>query len=206
MDFKPHAYQEYATDWIIEKPASALFLDMGLGKTACTLNAVVNLMHDSFEVNRLLIIAPLRVALNTWTSEKDKWDQFRYLKVSKVLGSAGKRTAALNEKADIYIINRENVPWLVEHLGFNWCFDMIVIDELSSFKNPASKRFKALKKVRHHIKRIVGLTGTPAPNGLMDLWAQVNLLDDGMRLGSTLDEYRHRYFWPDGVYRGRVIK
>lgn len=206
MDFKPHVYQEYATDWIILKPASALFLDMGLGKTACTLNAAVSLMHDSFEVNKILVIAPLRVALNTWTSERDKWDQFRYLKVSKVLGSEKKRMAALKEKADIYIINRENVPWLVEQLRFNWYFDMMVIDELSSFKNSASKRFKALKKVRHCIKRIVGLTGTPAPNGLMDLWAQVALLDDGMRLGSTLDEYRHRYFWPDRVYKGRVVK
>lgn len=204
MYFKPHAYQEYARDWIIEKPEAGVFLDMGLGKTACTLSAVCELMHNSFEIERVLVIAPLRVARDTWCLEVDKWDQFKYLKLSKVMGKPQKRMKGLNRGSDIYIINRENVEWLVNYLGEGWCFDMVVIDELSSFKSSTSKRFKALKRVRKHIKRIVGLTGTPAPNGLLDLWAQIDLLDGGARLGTTFMEYKYRYFFPD-KRRGNFI-
>lgn len=196
MFFIPHAYQEYARDWIIEKPASALFLDMGLGKTVCTLTALSSLMHDYFEVSKVLVIAPLRVARDTWEAEKDKWDQLNYLKISKLLGKQKDRLSALKERADIYVINRENLGWLVEYLGYDWCFDMVVIDELSSFKSPGSKRFRALRKVRPYINRIVGLTGTPAPNGLLDLWSQIYLLDYGMRLGKNFKSYRKRYFVP----------
>lgn len=206
MEFKPHEYQKYAIEWIIKKPSAALFLDMGLGKTACTLGALSDLMHNSYEIKKALVIGTFRVARDTWCKEKDKWDQFRYFKVSKVMGSEKKRIAALDEKADFYVINRENVPWLVYYLGDRWDFDMVVIDELSSFKNPNSKRFRALIRVRHRIKRIVGLTGTPAPNGLYDLWAQIFLLDEGQRLGRNMGDYVRKYFFPDRVYKGRVVK
>jgi SNF2 family DNA or RNA helicase len=195
--FKPHNYQEYAKDWIIEKPSSGLFLDLGMGKTVCTLTAVEELLYDYFDVSKVLVIAPLRVAEDTWSSEVKKWEHLKNLKISKVLGKEEVRIAALKEKADIYIINRENVEWLVEYLGKGWFFDMVVLDELSSFKSPKSNRFKALKKVRPSIKKIVGLTGTPAPNGLLDLWSQIYLLDGGERLGQTLTSYRDRYFQPD---------
>lgn len=197
MIFKPHNYQEYAKDWIIEKPSSGLFLDLGMGKTVCTLTAVEELLYDYFDVSKVLVIAPLRVAEDTWSSEVEKWEHLKNLKISKALGKEEVRIAALKEKADIYIINRENVEWLVEYLDKGWFFDMVVIDELSSFKSPKSNRFKALKKVRPFIKKIVGLTGTPAPNGLLDLWSQVYLLDGGERLGKTLTGYRDRYFQPD---------
>ena len=197
MIFKPHNYQEYARDWIIEKSSSGLFLDLGMGKTVCTLTAVEELLYDYFDVSKVLVIAPLRVAEDTWSSEVEKWEHLKNLKISKVLGKEEARITALKEMADIYVINRENVEWLVEYLSKGWFFDMVVIDELSSFKSPKSNRFKALKKVRPFIKKIVGLTGTPAPNGLLDLWSQVYLLDGGERLGQTLTSYRDRYFQPD---------
>lgn len=197
MHFKPHSYQEYAIDKIIELPAVGLFMDMGMGKTVSTLTAVLELLFDYFEVSKVLVIAPLRVADTTWTDEVDKWEHLSELKVAKVLGTQDERIKALGAKADIYVINRENVSWLVERYKERWPFDMIVVDELSSFKSPKSKRFKDLKKVLPYIKRIVGLTGTPAPNSLLDLWPQLYLLDRGERLGKTLTSYREKYFLPD---------
>lgn len=195
MKYTPHSYQEYATKWIIEKEKSGLLMDMGLGKTVCTLTAIEDLMHDYFDVIKVLVIAPLRVAEDTWTVEAEKWDHIKHLKISKVLGSERERIAALKNKADLYIINRENVVWIVKYFGKDWPFDMVVLDELSSFKSPKSQRFKALRKVKP--KRVVGLTGTPAPNGLMDLWSEIYLLDQGERLGKTLTAYRDKYFTPD---------
>lgn len=197
MHFKPHSYQEYAIDKIIELPAVGLFMDMGMGKTVSTLTAVLQLLFDYFEVGKVLVIAPLRVADTTWTDEVDKWEHLKELKVSKVLGSQDERLKALTRQADIYVINRENVSWLVERYKQRWPFDMVIVDELSSFKSPKSKRFKDLKKVLPYIKRIVGLTGTPAPNSLLDLWPQLYLLDKGERLGKTLTAYREKYFMPD---------
>jgi len=199
MKFIPHTYQKYAIQRILDQPAVGLFLDMGMGKTVCALTAVAELLYDRFEVIRVLVIAPLRVAEDTWSREVEKWDHLKHLKISKVLGSERERIAALNEKADIYVINRENVEWLVDYYGNGkfWPFDMVIIDELSSFKSPKARRFRALRKVRPLIKRIVGLTGTPAPNGLIDLWAQIYLLDQGERLGKTITGYRDRYFEPD---------
>lgn len=167
-----------------------------MGKTISTLTAVKELLHDYFDVQRVLIIAPLRVAKYTWTDEIEKWEHINHLKTSQILGSKEERLAALEKRADIYIINRENVVWLVEHFKNKWPFDMVVIDELSSFKSNKSKRFRALRKVRPLIKRIVGLTGTPSPNGLIDLWPQLYLLDQGERLGKTITGYRDRYFTP----------
>lgn len=197
MRYVPHGYQRYVQEQILRLPAVGIFLDMGMGKTVATLTAVDALLFDRFAVRRVLVIAPLLVAAHTWSAEAAKWDHLRHLRISRVLGSAKERAAALTAEADIYVINRENVPWLVERYGARWPFDMVVIDELSSFKNPAAKRFKALRRVRKYIGRIVGLTGTPSPNGLMDLWAQVFLLDQGERLGRTLGGYRERYFLPD---------
>jgi len=194
MKYVPHDYQDYAAKQILDKPACALFLDMGMGKTVVTLTAINDLLH---EVIKVLVIAPLRVAEDTWSKECEKWDHLNHLRISKVLGPEKNRISALILKEDIYIINRENVGWLVEHYGMNWPFEMVVIDELSSFKSASAKRFKALRKVRPLIKRIVGLTGTPAPNGLLDLWSQIYLLDRGERLGKTLGGYRDRYFEPD---------
>ena len=190
-----HEYQRYCVDFIITHPVAALFLDLGLGKTVTTLTAVNELMYDRFEISKVLIIAPLRVAQTTWSDEIQKWSHLENLRVSKVLGTPSERNAALDADADIYIINRENVDWLVSNHTFD--FDMVVIDELSSFKNHQSKRFKALRKVRPAVKRIVGLTGTPAPNGLMDLWAEINILDMGERLGRFITRYRETYFLPD---------
>jgi SNF2 family DNA or RNA helicase len=167
---------------------------MGLGKTVSTLTAVDILLNDAFEVSKVLVIAPKMVAENTWSREVEKWDHLQHLTISKVLGDEKQRTAALKAKADIYVINRENVPWLVGYYATAWPFDMVVIDELSSFKSSKAQRFRALRKIRPLIKRVVGLTGTPAPNGLMDLWAQVYLLDRGQRLGETITGYRARYF------------
>lgn len=195
--FKPHAYQEYAIERVLNQPATGLFLDMGLGKTAIALTAAAELLHDRFEVARVLVIAPLRVAEDTWTKEAGKWKHTHHLKISKVLGSERERIQALKRQADIYVINRENVEWLVSIYGKRWPFDMVVVDELSSFKSPKAKRFRALRKVRPLVKKMVGLTGTPSPNGLLDLWAQVYLLDQGERLGKTFTEYRNRYFEPD---------
>lgn len=190
-----HEYQKYAVKFIEEHPVSALLLDMGLGKTITTLTAINNLMFDMFEVRKVLIIAPLRVARDTWPAEIEKWEHLKHLRYSIAVGNAEERIAALNTDADIYIINRENVDWLVSNTKFD--YDMVVIDELSSFKNHQSKRFKALMKVRPKVKKIVGLTGTPASNGLMDLFAEFKLLDMGERLGRFIGQYRNEYFKPD---------
>lgn len=195
MKYKPHIYQEYATKWILDKEKTGLLMDMGLGKTVCTLTAIEELLHNYFDIVKVLVIAPLRVAEETWSSEAEKWNHLKHLKISKILGNEKERRAALITKADIYVINRENVVWLVKECGKYWPFDMVVIDELSSFKSPKSQRFKALRKVR--AKRIVGLTGTPSPNGLMDLWSEIYLLDQGERLGRTVTAYRDQYFIPD---------
>ncbi len=195
MKYVPHDYQKYAEEFIINNPACALMLDMGLGKTVITLTVIWILLFDYFEFSKVLVVAPLRVAQDTWSKECEKWDHLKGLKVSKILGTEKERRIALVRKADIYIINRENVEWLCKNYKFD--FDMVVIDELSSFKSPTAKRFKALRKVRPKVKRIVGLTGTPAPNSLMDLWSQINLLDMGERLGRFIGNYREQYFVPD---------
>lgn len=197
MKYNPHSYQEYAVKFIESHPISALFLDMGLGKTSITLTAVNELLFDSFEVRKVLVIAPLRVARNTWCDEIKKWDHLRNIKYSIVVGTEKERISALNENADIYIINRENVDWLVKKSGYKFDFDMVVIDELSSFKNHQSKRVKSLMKIRPKVKRIVGLTGTPSSNGLMDLFAEFKVLDLGERLGYFIGQYRNTYFKPD---------
>lgn len=197
MEFIPHNYQIKAIDHIKENPVSAVFLDMGLGKTVITLTAINDLIYDSFEVSKVLVIAPLRVARDTWIQEVQKWEHLKYLRCSVVVGTEKERLLALNREADIYIINRENVPWLIEKSGVKFFFDMIVIDELSSFKNHQSKRFKCLIRERPKVKRIVGLTGTPAPNSLMDLWAQFRVLDKGERLGKFITQFRMNYFIPD---------
>lgn len=203
MKFVPYPYQEAAIRWVLDRPASGLFLGMGMGKTVVTLTAINELLFDRLEVTRVLVIAPLRVARDTWAREAAKWDHLRHLRVSVVLGDARERLAALERPADVYVINRENVPWLCETL-FDWPFDMVVIDELSSFKSVQAKRFKALRKVRGHIWRIVGLTGTPAPNGLIDIWPQIYLLDRGERLGKTVGAYRSRYFTPNRA-NGHIV-
>ena len=190
-----HDYQKYGVEYIITHPITALFLDLGLGKTIITLTAIDELMFDYFEIGKVLIIAPLRVAQTTWSDEIQKWEHLSGLRISKVIGSADERNAALTATADIYVINRENVDWLVANHEFD--FDMIVIDELSSFKSHQSKRFKALRKVRPKVSRMIGLTGTPTPNGLMDLWAEINILDMGARLGRFITRYREAYFRPD---------
>lgn len=197
MKYKPYDYQEYATQWILDKEKAGLLLDMGMGKSVITLTAIDELMFDYFEVSKVLVIAPLRVAESTWDEETTKWDHLKHLEISKVLGTEKERINALYTKADIYIINRENVKWLVDKSGKDWPFDMVVIDELSSFKSHRAQRFKALRKVRPFMKRVVGLTGTPAPNGLIDLWSQIYLLDGGERLGKTITGYREKYFLPD---------
>lgn len=197
MKYKPHSYQEYAIRYIETHPISALLIDMGLGKTSITLTAIRNLLFDSFEVCKVLVIAPLRVAKNTWTDEIKKWEHLNTLTYSLIIGNENERLSALNKKADIYIINRENVDWLVNKSGYKFDFDMVVIDELSSFKNHQLKRFKSLMKVRPLVKRIVGLTGTPSSNGLMDLFAEFKILDMGKRLGYFIGQYRNTYFKPD---------
>lgn len=204
MKYKPHQYQEYATERILDTNFIALLLEMGLGKTVSTLTAIDLLLNDYFDVNRVLVIAPLRVADDTWAREAMKWDHLRHLRISKVLGSAATRRKALKADADVWVINRENVEWLVGELGIKWNFDMVIIDESSSFKNPQAKRFKALRRVRAMIKRVVELTGTPAPNSLMDLWPQIYLLDQGERLGKTITGFRDRYFTP-GARSGHVV-
>lgn len=195
MDFKPHDYQNYAIEYIKEKPITAVFLSMGLGKTIISLTAIADLMFDSFEVHKTLIIGPLRVARDAWPMEISKWSHLSHLTFAVAVGTLAERKAALARQADITIINRENVDWLVESGNFD--YDMVVIDELSSFKNHTAKRFKALMKVRPKVKRIVGLTGTPSSNGLMDLWSEFKLLDLGERLGKFITRYRDTYFMPD---------
>lgn len=195
MKYEPHDYQKYAIDYIETHPISAVLLDMGLGKTSITLTALNDLLFDSFELRRILVIAPLRVARDTWPVELDKWDHLKYIRYSVVIGTEKQRRAALLQNAEIYLINRENVKWLIQNHTFD--FDMVVIDELSSFKDHGSQRFKALRKIRPFVKRVVGLTGTPSPNGLMDLWAEINILDMGQRLGRFIGGYRDRFFLPD---------
>lgn len=204
MKFTPHPYQEYCIKYLLERPAAGLFLDMGLGKTVITLTAIDALIYDRFEVRRVLVIAPLRVAEDTWTRESTKWDHLKHLRVSRVLGTEKQRLKALEQEADIYCINRENVQWLVKHYGLAWPFDMVVIDELSSFKNPSAQRFKKLRQVRPLVNWLWGLTGTPSPNGLIDLWAQMYLLDRGERLEPTVTKYRAKYFRP-GNGQGYVV-
>lgn len=196
MIFNPHKYQKYATEFIVNNPVAAVFLECGLGKTAITLDAIKKLMNEYFEVDKVLVICPLRVA-NTWKQEMRKWDNFKSLRYSVAIGTAEERITALMADSDIYIINRENVDWLVNKSGYEFDFDMVIIDELSSFKSFKSKRFKSLLKVRPKVKRIVGLTGTPSSNGLEDLWAEFRILDLGERLGRYITRYRQSYFTPD---------
>ena len=203
MKFVPHDYQKRAIEMVEALPSVGLFLDMGLGKTVITMTAINELMYEEFEVSRVLVIAPRRVAEDTWTREHAKWDHLQHLRVSRVLGTPAQRVRALKADADIYVIGRDNVVWLTETLKA-WPFDMVVIDELSSFKSPQAKRFRALRRVMPQVRRVVGLTGTPSPNGLMDLWAQVYLLDRGERLGRTLGAYRERYFRA-GARNGYVV-
>lgn len=205
MKFIPHDYQQYAIDFIKNNEVAAVLLDMGLGKTSITLTAVNDLIFDRFEVSKVLVIAPLRVARDTWPAEIKKWDHLKHLRYSVAVGSESERLAALRKEADIYIINRENVDWLVNKSRLSFNFDMVVIDELSSFKSHQSKRFKSLLKVRPFIKRIVGLTGTPSSNGLMDLWAQFRILDMGKRLGRYITHYRSAYFLPDKRSADRIF-
>ena len=197
MNFSPHDYQAYAIDYIETHPVAAVLLDMGLGKTVISLTAIADLLFDSFEAHRILVIAPLRVARDTWPAEIEKWQHLRHLTYAVAVGTVKERKAALMAGADITIINRENLGWLIDSSGFDFDYDMVIIDELSSFKNHKSKRFQSLMKVRPKMKRIVGLTGTPSSNGLMDLWAEFKLLDFGERLGRFITQYRNNYFIPD---------
>lgn len=197
MKYKPHEYQSYATEFILSHPISAVFLEMGLGKSVITLSAIFDLCLDSFLVCKVLVIAPLRVARDTWPAEINKWDHLKGLSYSVAVGTEKERIDALKKQSTLYIINRENVDWLVHKSGIPFHFDMVVIDELSSFKSYGAKRFKSLLKVRPSIKRIVGLTGTPSSNGLMDLWAEFRILDLGQRLGRYISHYRNTYFKPD---------
>lgn len=203
MQFSPHSYQAYAIEKVIEQKAVGLFLDMGLGKTIISLTAIQSLMFDLFEVQRVLVIAPKRVAVSTWPAEANKWDHLS-LRMSIAVGSQKQRIEALEAEADVYVINRENVSWLVDHYRKSWPFDMVIVDELSSFKSTKAKRFRDLRKVLPLVKRIVGLTGTPAPNGLIDLWPQVYLLDRGQRLGKTMSAYREHFFSP-GRRNGHIV-
>ena len=192
--FKPYAYQQYCINRVISDEKLGLFLDMGLGKTVISLTAINELKYNRFLIRKVLIIAPKKVAEITWSQEQKKWDHLKMLRISMVLGSQTSRMRALNTNADIYVINRENVPWLVEYYNHNWPFDMVIIDELSNFKSHSAKRFKALKLVRNRITRLVGLTGTPRPNTSQDLWAQIYLLDKGERLHKTIGQFRAHYF------------
>lgn len=197
MEYKPHEYQTFATEYILQHPVSAILLDMGLGKSVITLTAIFDLTLDSFLIRKVLVIAPLRVARDTWPSEIEKWDHLSGLTYSVAIGNEQERRTALMQKTQVHLINRENVEWLVSRSGVPFNYDMVVIDELSSFKSHQSKRFKSLVKVRPSVKQIVGLTGTPSSNGLMDLWAEFRLLDMGQRLGRFIGHYRATYFVPD---------
>lgn len=204
MEFVPHEYQQIAIDWLHDHPYCGLFLDMGLGKTIITLTFILDVLLEYFTPGKILVIAPLRVAEDTWSKEIDKWNHTRSIKVSKVLGDSNRRIQALNNKADIYIINRENVEWLVKYYQAKWPFSTVVVDELSSFKSSSSRRFKALKKVRPYFQRFIGLTGTPVPRNLMDLWSQLYLIDGGQRLGKLIGDYRRKYFKP-GRHNGYIV-
>ena len=205
-----HEYQNYCVEFLKTHPEAMLIIEMGMGKSISALTAILDLMFDSFDVNKVLIIAPLRVCRSVWPEERDLWEHARFLKMSVMVGSAKQREAALRTPADIYVVNRENLKWLTDYLekrGIPWPFDMVVIDELSSFKNHQSQRWKALRKVRPQIKRMVGLTGTPASNGLLDLWAETFLIDKGIRLGRFIGRFREAYFKPAGMnpYTGVVF-
>ena len=204
MEFKPHDYQRYATEFIESHHIAAVILQMGLGKTVCTLTAIEHLMYDTFEVSKVLIVAPLRVAKVTWSDEIDKWDHLSHLTYSVAVGSEKERLSALKKKADLYMINRENLQWLIEKSGLPFDYDMVVLDELSSFKSWQSKRFRAFMKVRPKVQRVVGLTGTPSSNGLMDLFAEFKCLDMGERLGRFITQYRNAFFIPDRM-NGQVV-
>lgn len=210
MKFVPHEYQARCIRFILEHPEAGLFLDMGLGKTVITLTAVRLLMYDRFEISKVLVIAPLKVAEDTWSREAEKWDHLRDLRISRILGSAKQRIAAIRSDADVYVVNRENTAWLVNRFlkaKQPWPYDMVVIDELSSFKSGQSQRFKAVRKIRPQVQRIVGLTGTPAANSLLDLWAEIGLLDQGERLGRFVGRYRDAYFRPAYISpQGAVYK
>ncbi len=197
VKYNPHKYQTYATNFILKHPIAAVFLEMGLGKSVITLTAIFDLCLDSFEIGKVLVIAPLRVARDTWPAEINKWEHLKGLEFSVAIGTEQERLAALRKPASVYLINRENVDWLVNKSGIPFNFDMMVIDELSSFKSYGAKRFKSLLKVRPRAKRIVGLTGTPSSNGLMDLWAEFRILDMGKRLGRYITHYRNSFFTPD---------
>ena len=203
MKYEPRQHQQIAAEFLRTHNRAGLFLDMGLGKTVVTLTRVKELLED-FAVDKVLVIAPLRVAQDTWSRESEKWDHLHGLRISRVLGTAAQRKAALETDAEVYVINRENVQWLVEYVGKAWPFDMVVIDELSSFKSSSSKRWRCLKRVIKLCRYVIGLTGTPAPNGYIDLWPEVYLLDTGERLGRTLGEFRTRYFNP-GAHKGHIV-
>ena len=198
-----HEYQRFAADFIVGHPASAILLDCGCGKTIITLTAIEELLRERFDVSRVLVICPIRVA-QVWAEELGKWSHLQGLRYSIAVGTASERRYALNQEADLYVINRDVVPWLVEEYGGEWKWDMLVLDELSSFKNPQAKRFKALLKVRRLVRRVVGLTGTPSSNGLMDLWAEYRLLDLGERLGRFITRYRQEFFRPEKT-NGQVV-
>ena len=204
MKLTLHNYQVVAKDFIIGHPNAAVILDMGMGKTATTLSAVYELMFDRFEVTKVLVIAPLRVANTVWSDEIEQWAELRHLRYSKIVGTPKQRKVALQKDADIYIVNRENLPWLVEQCSPYFKWDMVVIDELSSFKSWQSKRFKAFMAMRPYMKRIVGLTGTPSSNGLMDLFAEFKVIDGGERLGRFIGEFRSRYF-EEGRRNGNIV-
>lgn len=204
MKYNPKPHQEIAGDFLWMHDRCCLFLDMGLGKTVVTLSSLMSRIWEEFSVDKVLVIAPLRVAEDTWSREKDKWDHLQGLRVSKVLGTAKQRIKALETKADVYVINFENLVWLIEYLGMSWDFDAVVIDELSGFKSPKAKRWKALRKVIKRAVFVIGLTGTPAPNGYPDLWSQIYLIDGGQRLGKTLTAFRQRFLRP-GRGKGHVV-
>lgn len=204
MKFVPYDYQKRAIQKILSSPAAGLFLDMGLGKTVVSLTAAWILMYERFEISRVLVIAPLSVAEDTWSRESEKWDHLKSLRISKILGTAKTREKAVAADADVYVINRENLVWLVTNYRRTWKWDMVIIDELSSFKSSKAERFRAFKKIRPQIDRVVGLTGTPNPNGLMDLWAEIYCLDMGDRLEKTIGVYRRKYFRP-GRGDGHVV-
>lgn len=197
MQYNPHEYQTYATNFILEHPVAAVLLEMGLGKSVITLTAIYELMLNRFEIQKTLVIAPLRVARDTWPAEIEKWEHLKGLAYSVAIGTESERISALKRPAHLYLINRENVDWLITKSNLPFDYDMVVIDELSSFKSYAAKRFKSLLKVRPRVKRMVGLTGTPSGNGLMDLWAEFRVLDMGQRLGRYITHYRNNFFVPD---------
>lgn len=204
IDFKPYPHQQAGIDWIIQRPACALFWGMGTGKTVTTLTAIDRLLNDYMENGPALVIAPKRVAENTWSKECQKWEHLQHVRVSKIMGTAEQRRRALQTRADIYVINRENVVWLVDIFQNHWPFPIVVIDELSSFKSAQAKRWKALRRVRGRIKRLIALTGTPRPNGLEDLWPEIYLLDQGKRLGRTITSFRSCFLLPDKM-NGHIV-